>query len=384
MKKKILLGLSGSVACSKSELFVNNYSEIYDFKILSTFNGLKYLSDEFLNTYSVYSDWDDFPGSPHIELSRWADEFVIYPASANIISKISGGIADDLLTSTVLMYSKPIYICPAMHEEMYLNSQISSNLITLSKNHLIAGPRYGNLDIGDKGLGRLIEPNEINDWISKAKGKVIVTSGPTAEPIDDVKVISNKSSGKQGRAIAIELNSKGYEVIYIHSSLIQPIPGIKNKTFNTSDELFSVISSEMKDTESVFMTAAVSDFILNKTDGKISRSNGKLNLELIPNKDIIASIKTEFPDVKCIALSAQVDDDLNFDKLKSKNVDYLVINNILNNEFGSDENKISIINRDELIYKSGTLSKDEIAQAILITLDYWYVRRRRDNLKQYV
>jgi len=257
-----------------------------------------------------------------------------------------------------------------MHEEMYLNSQISSNLKTLSKNHLIAGPRYGNLDIGDKGLGRLIEPNEINDWISKAKGKVIVTSGPTAEPIDDVKVISNKSSGKQGRAIAIELNSKGYEVIYIHSSLIQPIPGIKNKTFNTSDELFSVISSEMKDTESVFMTAAVSDFILNKTDGKISRSNGKLNLELIPNKDIIASIKTEFPDVKCIAFSAQVDDDLNFDKLKSKNVDYLVINNILNNEFGSDENKISIINRDELIYKSDTLSKDEIAQAILITLDY--------------
>ena len=135
-------------------------------------------------------------------------------------------------------------------------------------------------------------------------------------------------------------------------------------------ELFIAISSEMKNTVSVFMTAAVSDFILNKADGKISRHNGKLNLELIPNKDIIASIKTEFPDVKCIAFSAQVDDDLNFDKLKSKNVDYLVINNILNNEFGSDENKISIINRDELIYKSNTLSKDEIAQAILINLDY--------------
>ena len=105
-------------------------------------------------------------------------------------------------------------------------------------------------------------------------------------------------------------------------------------------------------------------------DGKISRSNGKLNLELTPNKDIIASIKTEFPDVKCIAFSAQVDDDLNFDKLKAKNVDYLVINNILNNKFGSDENKITIINRDEVIYKSDTLSKNEIAQAILINLDY--------------
>ena len=370
MKKKILLGLTGSVACSKSELFVNNYSDIYDFKILSTFNGLKYLTDEFLKTYSIYSNWDDLPGSPHIELARWADEFVIYPASANIISKISTGIADDLLTSTVLMYSKPIYICPAMHEEMFLNNQISSNLKTLSKYHIIAGPRYGNLDIGDKGLGRLIEPNELNDCINKSKGKVIVTSGPTVEPIDDVKVISNKSSGKQGRALAVELNSKGYEVIYIHSSLIQPIPGIKNKTFNTSEELFVAISSEMKNTVSVFMTAAVSDFIVNKADGKISRHNGKLNIELTPNKDIIASIKSEYPEVEYIAFSAQVNDDLNFDKIKSKNVDYLVINNILNNDFGSDVNKIAIINHEELIYKSETLSKNEIAQAILINLDY--------------
>jgi len=381
MKKKILLGLTGSVACSKSELFVNNYSDIYDFKILSTFNGLKYLSDGFLNTYSIYSDWDDLPGSPHIELARWADEFVIYPASANIISKISSGIADDLLTSTVLMYSKPIYICPAMHEEMFLNNQISSNLITLSKYHFIAGPRYGDLDIGDKGLGRLIEPNELNDCINKSKGKVIVTSGPTVEPIDDVKVISNKSSGKQGRALAVELNSKGYEVIYIHSSLIQPIPGIKNKTFSTSEELFVAISSEMKNTVSVFMTAAVSDFVVKKTDGKISRHNGKLNIELTPNKDIIASIKSEYPDVEYIAFSAQVNDDLNFDKIKSKNVDYLVINNILNNDFGSDVNKIAIINHEELIYKSETLSKNEIAQAILINLDYWYVCWRRNSLK---
>ena len=170
--------------------------------------------------------------------------------------------------------------------------------------------------------------------------------------------------------MAVELNSKGYEVIYIHSSLIQPIPGIKNKTFNTSEELFIAISSEMKNTVSVFMTAAVSDFIVNKADGKISRHNGKLNIELTPNKDIIASIKSEYPDVEYIAFSAQVNDDLNFDKIKSKNVDYLVINNILNNDFGSDVNKIAIINHEELIYKSETLSKNEIAQAILINLDY--------------
>ena len=108
MKKKILLGLSGSIACSKAETFINHYSDDFNFQIVSTFNGLKYLSEEFLNTHTVYSDWEDLSGSPHIELSRWADEFIIYPASANLLSKISAGIADDLLTSTIHMFSKPI------------------------------------------------------------------------------------------------------------------------------------------------------------------------------------------------------------------------------------------------------------------------------------
>ena len=370
MKKKILLGLSGSVACSKAESFISKYSEIYEFEILSTFSGLKYLSKDLIKTHKVYSDWEDLSGSPHIELARWADEFVIYPASANLISKISGGIADDLLTSTVLMYSKPLYICPAMHEEMYLNSQIAYNLKTLSKYHYIVGPRYGNLDVGDQGLGRLIEPNELNDWINKTKGKVIVTSGPTAEPIDDVKIISNKSSGKQGRALAIELSARGYEVVYIHSNLIEPISGIKNISFDTSKKLLNCILSEINNADSIFMTAAVSDFILNKSDGKISRNNGKIKLELKPNKDIIASVKSQFPKVKCIAFSAQVNDDLNFEKIKSKNVDYLVINNILKYNFGSVENKISIINHEELLYKSDTLNKNEIAKAILTNLNY--------------
>ena len=110
MKKNILLGVTGSIACSKAETFINHYSDDFNFQIVSTFNGLKYLSEEFLNTHTVYSEWEDLPGSPHIELSRWADEFIIYPASANLISKISAGLADDLLTSTILMFSKPIYL----------------------------------------------------------------------------------------------------------------------------------------------------------------------------------------------------------------------------------------------------------------------------------
>ena len=381
MKKKILLGLSGSVACSKAELFVNQNSEKFEFKFLSTHNGLNYLSEEFISSNNIYSDWSELSGSPHIELARWADEIIIYPASANLISKISSGIADDLLTSTILMFSKPIYICPAMHEEMYMNSQIQSNVLNLSKNHYIVGPRYGNLDIGDKGLGRLIEPDELLGVLNKQKGKIIVTSGPTYEEIDDVKVVTNKSSGKQGRALAIELSARGYEIIYIHSASIDHIPGLDNVSFHSSNDLKNKILENINNTDAIFMTAAVSDFTVKKSSGKISRSNGNIALEFIPNEDIIASIKTSYPEIKCIAFSAQVDDELNFNKINTKNVDYLVINNILKNKFGSDTNKVSIIDQQHLIFESEELDKNEISRDILNALEYWNVCRCRVNFE---
>ena len=118
------------------------------------------------------------------------------------------------------------------------------------------------------------------------------------------------------------------------------------------------------------MTAAVSDFTVKKSTGKISRSNGNISLELIPNEDIIAAIKTSYPEIKCIAFSAQVDDELNFNKINTKNVDYLVINNILKNKFGSDFNKVTIIDKHKLIYESETLDKNDISRDILNTLEY--------------
>ena len=118
------------------------------------------------------------------------------------------------------------------------------------------------------------------------------------------------------------------------------------------------------------MTAAVSDFTVKKSSGKISRSNGNITLEFIPNEDIIASIKTSYPEIKCIAFSAQVDDELNFNKINTKNVDYLVINNILKNKFGSDTNKVSIIDQQHLLFESEELDKNEISRDILNALEY--------------
>lgn len=369
MKNNILLGVTGSVACSKSEKFVTKYKSSYNFKIIATHDSLNFLSTKFKKENNIFSNWSDLQGSPHIDMARWADIFLIYPATANAIAKINSGIADDLLTSTALMYSKPIYICPAMHEEMFLNTKTQENLLELSKSHFILGPRYGNLDIGDVGLGRLIEPEEIYKVLNKNKETVIVTAGPTIESIDDVKSISNKSSGKQGTAIAIELIARGYEVIFLHSNSINPIHAAKNFSFESSSDLFELLNYYAAKAKYLFMVAAVSDFIPEKFPGKIDRKKGNLNLKLNANRDLVKEIKKSFPKLICIAFSAQINDELNFKKIKDKNVDYLVVNNILKNPFGSNSNKVSLIDKENLILETNVVSKHYIAYQIIENLN---------------
>ena len=365
MSKNILLGITGSVAASKSEILFKNLSIDNNVKIICTDAGLLYLSDDFIENEKIISSWEDSPGSPHIELARWADEILIYPATANFISKMSMGIADDLLLSTILMSNKPTYIAPAMHEEMYLNSIIQQNIEKLSINHIICGPRYGELDIGDTGYGRLIEPHEMINHFQKDKFKVVVTSGGTMEMIDSVRMISNTSSGKQGRALGMELLSRGYSVTYVHANNIKIIPHAKNISFTDSKSLKNILQEELSDSTYLFMTAAVSDFIPDYKDTKLDRSEGSLNLLLSPNEDIVKEVVTNFPNLTTVAFSAQVEDNLNFEKIKDKGVNYLVINNISKNKIGSDHNQVSIINQTDLLYTSEKLKKEEIASLII-------------------
>ncbi len=365
MKNNLLLGVTGSIAASKTEKLHKLLSNDYNIKIVSTLEGLKYLSDSFKNNNRIIYSWDLEEGSPHIELSRWANKIVIYPATANFISKLNNGISDDILLATTLMYTDSIYIAPAMHEEMYLNEKTQNNILELSNKHIFCGPKYGKLDIGDEGLGRMLEPVELINIINKTKDKVIVTSGPTFEKIDLVRGITNSSSGKQGRAIAYELLSKGYDVIYIHSDLIKPVPHAKNIKYSTSDELYQNILSNITDVKSIYMTSAVSDFIPEQFDKKIDRENGELVLKLSPNIDIIKTIKSQYKDIKVIGFSAQIDNKLNFNKINAKNCDYLVINNLNENYFGSDNNKIYIIDKKKLIYESTLENKNIIAQHII-------------------
>ena len=182
-------------------------------------------------------------------------------------------------------------------------------------------------------------------------------------------MISNLSSGKQGRAIAFELLARGFDVTYLHANTIESIPHANNVSFSSSNELLTKLKEKIRNVDTLIMAAAVSDFTVNKLDGKVKRDKGSLSLELQPNLDIIKTIKKEFPDKKYIAFSAQTNNELNFDKLNDKNVDYLVINNILENKFGDENNKIKIIDKDKLIFESELVSKEEIASHIIDNID---------------
>tara|TARA_B100000902_G_scaffold216735_1_gene206040 strand:- start:2427 stop:3542 length:1116 start_codon:yes stop_codon:yes gene_type:complete len=367
MSKNILLGVTGSIAASKSEILYDILSRENNVKVICTSAGKRYLSSKFLENDNVYKSWDDLTGSPHIELARWADKVLIYPATANFIAKMAMGIADDLLLSTILMHKNPLYIAPAMHEEMYINKRIQDHIAVLSQHNIFCGPRFGNLDIGDKGVGRMIEPGEFSEIIESRKSRVIVTSGGTSESIDYVRTITNNSSGKQGRAIAIELLARGYNVTYIHASNIEPVSHANNLKFSNSESLISSLDKSLSDASYLFMAAAVSDFIPDFTNSKLDRKDGAISINLHPNIDIVKEAIKKYPHVTSIAFSAQMDDNLNFKKLKDKNVDFLVINNITENIIGSDFNKVSIVDKDKVLVSTSDLSKNEIAKVIIET-----------------
>ena len=225
---KLLVGITGSIAATKTIELINLLSNKYEINIICTQEGLKYIDNDSYKKYKIYDSWDnDTYKSPHIELSRWADEFIIYPATANTIAKISNGIADDLLSTTVLMYKGRVKIFPAMHEEMFLDTHIQNSLSNLLSNHDVYGPRYGALDIGDEGLGRMLEPSEAAETILDTdKNRVFVISGPTREQIDDIRFITNASSGIQGYSLAIEASARGYKTTLVSSIMYKNITNI--------------------------------------------------------------------------------------------------------------------------------------------------------------
>ncbi len=382
---KIVLGITGSIAAYKAcdiirELKKKNNEVI----CIMTSSAKEFITPLTLATLSenpVYDDIFYFSKNynskiKHIDLSQDCDLILVAPATANIIGKVASGIADDLLTATIMASKKPVLFVPAMNKNMWENNIVRENVEKLKKyGYKFIGPKKGLLACGDYGEGHIedIEKivNEANSALKKKSLKnktVLILSGPTIEKIDDVRYITNASSGKTGYFLANEAKARGANVIFITGNT-DYIPDVNIcEKIESAGDMFEMAKKYFKKSDIIISAAAVGDFTVEKINGKIPREK-VLSLKLIPTKDIIEFLGKNKKDKKIIGFSAEVGNNLKRanEKIKRKNLDFIVVNDITKKDygFGSDFNDIIILNKKGKIVFKGGGTKEFLAEKIL-------------------
>jgi phosphopantothenoylcysteine decarboxylase/phosphopantothenate--cysteine ligase len=314
----------------------------------------------------------------HVALAEAADVVVIAPATANIIAKMAAGIADDMLCCTVLATEAPVIVVPAMHAAMYENSVTQDNLAKLkSRGFTIVGPAYGRLASGGTGLGRLVDVNEILGAICQVLGRsvdldgkrIVVTAGGTQEPVDPVRCLTNRSSGKMGYALAEAARDRGAQVVLVSapSSLPKPI-GVDMVSVGTAQEMYEAVKKAVNKADALIMAAAVADYRPKKVSkSKIKRGRASsLTLELEKTPDIIGEVRGKFLRVGFAAESEDLVANAK-GKLQEKGLDLIVANDIMAkvSGIGADNNRVVIIDHKGKIEELPLLPKREVADRIL-------------------
>ena len=382
--KNILLGISGGIAAYKVlELCSRLKKEGANLKIIMTKGACEFvspLSFETMGKCIVYSDM--FEGHHdrvyHIDLPKWADVFLVAPLSANTLAKMTYGIADNMLSASLLACDKDIIVAPTMNTNMLNNKATQENLKKIKERGIhIINPNSGLLACDTRGDGRMEEPVNIVKYLDYyftkkdlSGKKIVVSAGPTVEPIDYVRFISNKSSGKMGYNIAIEAFKRGADVKLI-SGPVNPMDtdGIDKINIRTNEELKDAIEKEFDDCHALIMSAAPTDYkVRNASDKKIKKDGNNLNLELIENIDIIKYFGSIKKNQMIIGFAAETDDLIKNarEKLTKKNLDYIIANDLTKWGAGFDveTNIASIISKDDIVNLE-IMPKSELANKIL-------------------
>jgi phosphopantothenoylcysteine decarboxylase/phosphopantothenate--cysteine ligase len=378
--KSILLGVTGGVAAYKAVDLIRRLREegssVTVIMTEAAKNFITPLSLEVASQDRVYSDLFSDPMA-HITLPFNADVMVIAPATANIIGKFARGIADDLLSTSLLSFRGKVIIAPSMNWRMYENPVFQENLrYLLSRGVIQVGPEKGGLACGEEGLGRMSDVSEIVESIKSSltkkdllKEKVIVTAGPTREYLDPVRFISNRSSGRMGYAIAGAALRRGAEVTLIsgHSSLNLP-KGVNFIPVETAADMFEAVNKELNLSTVLIMSAAVSDFMPSKKFKNKIEKSGELLLKLNKTPDILSEVgkKKNRPFIIGFAAEAGRGVERAGKKLKEKNMDMIIFNDVteVGSGFDVDTNKVVIIDKEKKI-KLPLMSKNSVADAIL-------------------
>jgi phosphopantothenoylcysteine decarboxylase / phosphopantothenate---cysteine ligase len=385
-RKKIVLGVTGGIAAYKAaELVRALIKKGAEVKVIMTKSAKEFITPLTMQTLSqnqVYTDMfvaADKYEMAHITLAEFADAFVIAPATGNIIGKIASGIGDDLLSTTIMAEDKPTLICPAMNDKMLANPVVQENIAKLKKlGYVVMESAEGELACKTKGKGRMPEVNDIVEELETLltpkdfKGaKILITAGPTEEPLDPVRFITNLSSGKMGYALALEARRKGAEVTLISGPTNIPAPQVtKLIKVRTAKEMYKAVMDNYKKAGIIIKAAAVADYCPKVSSAeKIKKDTNTLSLELKNNPDIIAEIGKNKGGRILVGFAMETQNLLANAraKLKKKNMDLIVANNLREEGAGfrTDTNIITILDSAGKAESLEKMTKIEAAGAIL-------------------
>lgn len=386
--RKLLLGVAGGISAYKScDLLRRLQDEGFIVDVVPTAASLNFVGKstwEALSGRKVITDlWSDVQTVPHISMAKESDLIVIAPTTADLLAKLASGRADDLLTNIVLASTAPKILVPAMHSEMWLNPATVANVELLQKRgFFIITPDEGRMTGSDIGVGRYPESSriisEINLHVMNSadlKGKkILITAGGTREPIDPIRFIGNRSSGKQGFALAMAAASRGAQVHLVSANTDLPIiEGIITTYVETAEQMASVLQIEFPHSDALIMSAAVADArVANYSDQKI-RKEGLNQLDLEKNPDILktlSGIKKSGQIIVGFAAETSADiatlEQSGHEKLANKSLDLIYVNNVSNGAiFGSDQTQGLIIDNQKKVIKVPEISKDTLSDILL-------------------
>ena len=382
--KNILVGITGSIAAFKAAQLVSNLKNNgANVKVIMTKASTSFITERTLESISnnkVLVDESETEESfLHLEVAKWADIILVAPCTANSLNKITKGLGDDLLSTACLAFKRKIFIAPAMNPDMWNNTIVQDNLknISLDKFEII-GPDYGSHACGDVGYGRMSSPDLIIETLSKAMGKgildgikILITAGPTREPVDPVRFISNYSSGKMGYAIAEYARDLGGDVRLITGPVKLALPeAIPTKAVETSSEMLEEVLDSVSDCDIFISAAAISDYKPSDTLAEKHKSaDGDLNIKLVRGEDILKTAKLKNKNIFAVGFSAETKNikENAKAKLASKKIDMIIANEANHQKglgFESDYNQIVIINESETTTIPRN-SKKELAKIII-------------------
>jgi phosphopantothenoylcysteine decarboxylase/phosphopantothenate--cysteine ligase len=381
--KKILLGMTGGIAAFKAaELTRLLRKEGADVRVVMTAAASQFITPVTMQALSGQRVWTDLwdpavaDNMPHIELSRDRDIILVAPASADFMAKVAHGLGDDLLSTLCLARRCPLMMVPAMNVEMWQNAATQRNVETLYEDDvLFAGPTSGDQACGEQGLGRMVEPVQVIDELEAffqpkrlAGKRVVITAGPTEEPVDPIRVLTNHSSGKMGYAVARAAREAGAEVVLVSGPVALATPqGVDRVNVRTAHEMFEQVKKAVKGADIFVSVAAVADYRPKKpAEHKIKKANGAdLSLELEENPDILAWVASQANPPFCVGFAAETENLAAHaaEKRKRKKLPLLAAN-LAQDALGRDENSIILFD-DRGQHPLGAAPKIELARRLL-------------------